>query len=60
MSTGRDSFAMAVVQGKLYVAGGYDETNLMATAEAYDPQQNRWETVAPMASARHSCAADAI
>ena len=40
MSTGRDSFAMAVVQGKLYVAGGYDETNLTATAEAYDPQQN--------------------
>ena len=60
MSTGRDSFAMAVVQGKLYVAGGYDETNLMATAEAYDPQQNRWETVANMERARNCWAGCAI
>ena len=60
MSTGRDSFAMAVVQGELYVAGGYDETNLMATAEAHDPQQNRWETVANMERARNCCAGCAI
>ena len=51
---------MAVVQGKLYVAGGYDETNLLATAEAYDPQQNRWETVANTERARNCCAGCAI
>jgi kelch-like protein 17 (actinfilin) len=61
MSTRRILFAMAAVQGKLYAAGGFDGNNTtvgaaLATAEAYDPQQNRWELVAPMATARHSCA----
>ena len=60
MSMARNGFAMMAVQGKLYAAGGYDGNNTLATAEAYDPQQNRWEAVAPMASARHSCAAGAI
>ena len=59
MSTGRDSFAMAVVQGKLYVAGGNTSPPL-ATVEAYDPQQNRWEAMAPMAQARCECGAGAI
>jgi len=27
---------------------------LLATAEAFDPQQNRWEAVAPLAQARDS------
>ena len=40
--------------------GSSSSSSDAATAEAYDPQQNRWEAVAPMASARHSCAADAI
>ena len=60
MSTARDAAAMAAVQGKLYAAGGYDGNNLMATTEAFDPQQNRWEAVAPMAQARHSFGAAAI
>ena len=51
---------MAAVQGKLYAAGGYTAGAVMATAEAYDPQQNRWEAVAPMATARHSCAVAAL
>ena len=53
---------MAAVRGKLYVAGGYagSSNHTLATAEAFDPQQNRWEAVAPMATARHSCAAGAI
>ena len=60
MSTGRTVFAMAAVQGKLYVAGGHDGNNSLATAEAFDPQQNRWEAVAPMAQARDSLAVAAI
>ena len=32
----------------------------MATAEAFDPQQNRWEAVAPMAQERHSFAVAAL
>ena len=39
---------------KLYVAGVYDGNNSLATAEAFDPQQNRWEAVAPLAQARDS------
>ena len=59
LSTARDGAAMAAVQGKLYVAGGFDGAAL-ATAEAFDPQQNRWEAVAPMAQARHSFAVAAL
>ena len=60
MSTARSRFAMAAVQGKLYAAGGSAAWSTLATAEAYDPQQNRWEAVAPMAQARHSFGAAAI
>jgi len=60
MSTARDAFGMTAVQGKLYVAGGQDGTNPLATAEAYDPQLNRWEAVAPMAQARSTSGAVAI
>ena len=52
--------AMAVVQGKLYTVGGLADGSTLATAEAYDPQQRRWEAVAPMAQARHSFGAAAI
>ena len=48
--------ALCLHQGKLYVAGGYHGS----TAEAFDPQQNRWEAVAPMAQKRWSCAGAAI
>ena len=51
---------MAAVQGKLYVAGGHNGNTTVATAEAFDPQQNRWEAVAPMAQARHLFGAVAI
>ena len=72
MSTGREAPAMAAVQGKLYAVGGVADGSALpvlfapappaalATAEAYDPQQNRWEAVAPMAQARHSFGAAAI
>ena len=60
MSTTRNAFAMMAVQGKLYVAGGWGGTTPLASAEAYDPQQNLWEAVAPMAQARHSFSAAAI
>ena len=52
--------AMAAVQGKLYTAGGYLVGAALATAEAFDPQQNRWEAVAPMATAGHNLAAATI
>ena len=60
MNTGRNAFAMAAVQDKLYALAGEEGSNVLATAEAFDQQQNRWEAVAPMATALHSCAASAI
>ena len=60
MSMARNGFAMMAVQGKLYAAGGHDGSSAVAVAEAYDPQQNRWEAVAPMAQTRHSFGAAAI
>ena len=60
MNTGRNAFAMAAVQDKLYALAGEEGSNVLATAEAFDPQQNRWEAVAPMATARHSGAVAAL
>ena len=55
MSTARGHFSLTVVRGKLYATGGRNDANdVLATVEAYDPQQNRWEAVAPMATARMS------
>ena len=68
MGTARMYFGLAVMRGKLYAVGGVsDGTSIsisspiqyspfppvsIATAEAYDPQHDRWEAVTPMASAR--------
>ena len=65
MSTERQYVMVAAVQGKLYAAGGDrpGERRLngaLLSVEAYDPQQNRWEAVAPMAQGRHSFAVAAI
>ena len=47
---------MAAVEGKLYAAGGThddsDGDDAIATVEVYDPQQDRWEAVAPMSNER--------
>ena len=55
-----NAFAMAAVQGKLYAAGGVSNESILATAEVFDPQQNRWEAVANMARGSYHCAACAI
>ncbi|MNR83062.1 N-acetylneuraminate epimerase [compost metagenome] len=49
----RHSFGTAVLDGKLYVAGGYDSAgNALDSVEAYDPKANRWDRVAPMLTPR--------
>lgn len=53
MRVPRHSFGAAVMDGKLYVAGGYDSAgHALDSVEAYDPRTNRWETVAPMLAPR--------
>eukprot|EP00312_Isochrysidales_sp_CCMP1244_P040906 CAMPEP_0202765160 /NCGR_PEP_ID=MMETSP1388-20130828/27584_1 /ASSEMBLY_ACC=CAM_ASM_000864 /TAXON_ID=37098 /ORGANISM="Isochrysis sp, Strain CCMP1244" /LENGTH=58 /DNA_ID=CAMNT_0049433703 /DNA_START=1 /DNA_END=175 /DNA_ORIENTATION=+ len=47
---------MAVLDGKLYAVGGYDDDS---SVERYDLATNAWEAVAPLPSARinHAMAA---
>ena len=58
MGTARSSMTLTAVRGKLYAAGG-GASAAMATVEAYDPVEDRWEAVATLAQARnaHSAAA---
>ena len=46
-----------MVDGKLYVMGGFDGQNSLSTVERYDPVKNAWEAVAPMSAARDGSAA---
>jgi N-acetylneuraminic acid mutarotase len=49
MSTARDASAAAVVDGKLYVMGGYDRQNRLSSVEQYDPVKDEWVAMASMA-----------
>ena len=53
MSNPRFTLTLNAAQGKLYAVGGTaGDDNGLATAESYDPQQDRWEAAAPLSSAR--------
>jgi N-acetylneuraminic acid mutarotase len=52
MPTMRWSAAGGVISGKLYVAGGWNGTNSLATLEVYDPTTDTWTTKTPMPAAR--------
>lgn len=46
--------ASAVIDGKLYVAGGATSTTYTNVLEVYDPVANSWSTKAPMPTAREA------
>jgi N-acetylneuraminic acid mutarotase len=48
--------AAAVINGKLYVAGGGDRNGAHNVLEIYDPVTNRWTMGAPMPTARRGAA----
>jgi N-acetylneuraminic acid mutarotase len=48
MSTARYASAAAVVDGKLYVMGGYDGQNRLSSVEQYNPAKDEWVTMASM------------
>ena len=54
MTTARGSDAVAVLDGKLYVAGGLGAPgyNRLISVERYAPAVGAWVAVAPMAAAR--------
>jgi N-acetylneuraminic acid mutarotase len=61
MSTARDDSAAVVVDGKLYVMGGYDaEIVSLSSVERYDPAKNAWEAVAPMSTVRFALVAAVV
>ena len=55
MATARCHLAVAVLDDKLYAVGGQDHAyNALSSVERYDPAENAWEAVAPLAVARVS------
>ena len=53
MPTARNSHAAAVVDGKIYVSGGYTKSGVLSDAfEAYDPVTNTWTTLASLSHPR--------
>ncbi len=53
MPTERYGFAVAALNGKIYVVGGKNELGAtLRTVEAYDPATDTWATLAPMPTAR--------
>ncbi|XP_038570815.1 kelch-like protein 6 [Micropterus salmoides] len=57
LMTGRWRHKMAVHGGKVYVMGGFDGVQRLASVEAYDPFHNRWTQVTPLAVGVSSFAA---
>ena len=52
-SAARGSAAMGVIDGKIYLAGGFRNGMSVALMSAYDPATNTWDdTLAPMPEAR--------
>lgn len=51
MPTGRTGCSASVVNGKIYVIGGYS-AGFLSTVEVYDPLTNSWSTSAPMPTPR--------
>jgi hypothetical protein len=57
MALKRDGCAAAVVDGRVFVFGGYDGKNWLDSAECFDPNTNSWKRIAGMLTKRSYCAA---
>ena len=51
VSMAAKAFTSVVIDGKLYVVGGNDGHNALASAECFNLESGTWETIAPMPSA---------
>ena len=62
MPTVRCCMAIGVVNGKIYVAGGYDGTSAsLNSVEVYDPSSNAWTTgLASMPTTRRDLTAGVV
>jgi N-acetylneuraminic acid mutarotase len=60
MPTVRQMVVVGVLNGVLYVAGGWNGISALTTLEAYDPATDTWTTKAPMPTARFGAAAGVV
>lgn len=49
---GRSQAALCSLNGKLIAVGGGDSWQCLNTVEVYDPSENKWSYLTPMATAR--------
>jgi hypothetical protein len=43
------SYSWFVFTGKIYVAGGFNNTGFLDSVEVYDPETNQWTYISPHA-----------
>ena len=60
MPTPRSNLAATVIDGKMYIVGGFGSSNVGVALEVYDPVLNTWSTLAPMPTSRGDLAASAL
>lgn len=53
MSAPRDGVGVGVIDGVIYVVGGYDGTEFLKRVEIYRPSDRVWSTIANMHIARN-------
>jgi len=60
MPTPRSGAALAVVDDKIYVIGGYSDVDQFAVNERYDPKTDTWTTLTPMPNSRSGAVAAVV
>jgi len=61
MPTPRSEVAVAEVNGKIYVVGGFEaDGSPSATVEVYDPVTDTWDEIEPLPEPRHHAAATGV
>jgi len=60
MPTARRNPAAAVIDGSLYVAGGFDGSSTLSVLERYDPASDSWTSLTSMPTARYGPGAGVI